>query len=106
MSDAHVDRQKFVLLLLDIVAFLTAFAAAMHLRFNALGIFPEGYPPWEKMLQSLPLMLTVWVITLKACGVYEIGRKRLFFELANITKALIVVTCILLSVTFFYRAFS
>lgn len=107
MTESHIYRQKFALLLLDILAFVTAFAAAMQLRFNAtLGMFPYGVPPWEEMLESLPVMLGVWLVTLRACGLYAIERKRLFFEFARLLNALFIVTAILLSLTFFYRGFS
>jgi exopolysaccharide biosynthesis polyprenyl glycosylphosphotransferase len=106
MNEGHVHRQKLVLVVLDIFAFLIAFIVAMHLRFNALGIFSESTPPWEEMLSSIPVALGVWVFMLHACGVYETGRRRLFFELARIVQALFFLTCILLSVIFFYRSFS
>lgn len=107
MSEAHIYRQKLALLLLDILAFLTAFVVAMHLRFDAnLGVFEYGRPPWEPMLQSLPVMLGVWLGTLWVSGLYRVERNRLFLEFGGIVQSLIVMAGILLSLTFFYRGFS
>jgi exopolysaccharide biosynthesis polyprenyl glycosylphosphotransferase len=107
MTEAHIYRQKLALLVLDVIAFLTAFGAAMQLRFNAaLGIFEHGEAPWGPMLESLPVMLAIWLATLSACGVYIIERKRVFFEFARLLNALLVMAAILLSITFFYRGFS
>jgi exopolysaccharide biosynthesis polyprenyl glycosylphosphotransferase len=107
MTEAHIYRQKLQLLLIDIAAFLIGFVVSMHLRFTAeLPIFDKSIPPWEVMLQSLPAMLLVWIATLHACGAYAIERRRLLFELARVVNALLIVTAVLASVTFFYRGFS
>jgi exopolysaccharide biosynthesis polyprenyl glycosylphosphotransferase len=96
-----------LLLILDVIAFLTAFCAAMELRFNAaLGVFAPGQAPWGPMLESLPFMLAIWIATLHTCGVYVVERKRVFFEFARLLNALLVMAAIVLSVTFFYRGFS
>jgi exopolysaccharide biosynthesis polyprenyl glycosylphosphotransferase len=107
MSEAHIYRQKLALLVADILAFLTAFGIAMQLRFSAaLGIFEPSTPPWGEMLQSLPVMLSVWLFTLKVSGAYAIERRRLVYEVARVVNALFVMAAILLSITFFYRGFS
>jgi exopolysaccharide biosynthesis polyprenyl glycosylphosphotransferase len=107
MADAHLYRQRLALLLLDVLAFLVAFVVAMHLRFDAqLSFFEPGRPPWEPMLQSIPVMLGVWLATLASCGLYGAGRRRIFFELGRLVQALLVMAGVLLSATFFYRGFS
>ncbi|MEQ9500394.1 MAG: sugar transferase [Deltaproteobacteria bacterium] len=107
MTDAHSYRQKLILLLLDVLMFVTAFVAAMWVRFNAnLSIFEFGRPPWEPMINSLPIMFGIWLVTLAGCGLYRLERNRLFFELARLVQALLIVTGILAFVVFFYRGFS
>ena len=110
MSDAHIIRQKLALLILDILAFLFAFVAAMQLRFGSVGatlaeleIIKPGVPPWEPMLSALPVMVGVWLMTLVACGAYRIERNRMFMELGHIVQALMVMIGIVMSITFFYR---
>ncbi|MCK6550534.1 sugar transferase [Myxococcota bacterium] len=107
MTEGHIYRQKLTLLVLDVLAFLSAFVVAMHLRFTAsLPIFEFGLPPWDVMVQSLPVMLGVWLLALKTSNVYAVERHRLFFELARIVRALVVFTAVLALVVFFYRGFS
>lgn len=107
MTDAHSYRQKLILLLLDVLMFVTAFVAAMWVRFNAnLSIFEFGRPPWEPMINSLPIMFGIWLVTLAGCGLYRIERNRLFFEFARLVEALFIVSGILAFVVFFYRGFS
>ena len=106
MTEGHIYRQKLVVLVLDILAFLVAFVFAMHLRFTAqLPIFEYALPPWEPMLQALPVMLCIWLLTVRACGGYDVKR-RLVFELGRLINAFILMAAILLSITFFYRGFS
>lgn len=107
MTDAHSYRQKLVLLLLDVLMFVTAFVAAMWVRFNAnLSIFEYGRPPWEPMINSLPAIFGVWLFTLAACGLYRIERNRLFFEFARLVQGMLILFGILATATFFYRGFS
>lgn len=107
MGEPHLYRQKFGVLLADILACLAAFAVAMHLRFNAdLGWFDPGHPPWGPMLNALPVVLAVWLVTLRGCGLYQLDRLGLGEEIARLLQSLIVLLGILLSITFFYRGFS
>src|SRR4051794_15687078 len=99
MTEAHIYRQKLALVVGDILAVLTAFAIAMQLRFSAaLGIFEPSVPPWAEMLQSLPVMLSVWLFTLKATGAYATEKRRLVYEIARVFNALFVMAAILLSI--------
>ena len=107
MTDAHNYRQKLILLLLDVLTFVSAFVVGMWIRFNAnLSIFEFGNPPWEPMINSLPAMLGVWLGAMAVCGLYRVERNRLFFEFGNLVKALLIMSGVLLSVVFFYRNFS
>lgn len=107
MGESHVERRRIAALLVDILAFLVAFVAAMELRFtDSLGVFEPGRAPWEPMLQSLPVVLGVWLLALRGAGAYQQDGKRMVFELARLMKALLVMAAILLSVLFFYRGFS
>ncbi len=107
MGIPHLYRQKFAVLLLDILAFFAAFVLAMHLRFNAdLGIFEPGYPPWGPMLNAAPIMMGVWLITLWSSSMYRLERLRFFGEVGGLLRSLTVFLGLLLSVTFFYRGFS
>lgn len=105
MGSSHLHRQKVALLLIDVLAFVFSFVAAMHFRFaDPFELFTFGVPPWEPMLNSLPIMLGVWLLASWLAGLYE--RRKLFFEFARLVQALILMAGILLSVTFFYRGFS
>lgn len=105
MGNSHQHRHKIALLLIDVLAFLIAFVAGMLLRFDdPLHLFTFGVPPWQPMLQSLPIMLGVWMIASWTAGLYQ--RHKLFFEFARLIQALILLAGILLSLTFFYRGFS
>jgi exopolysaccharide biosynthesis polyprenyl glycosylphosphotransferase len=57
------------------------------------------------MLSALPFMLAAWLVGLTACGAYRIGKNRLFLELARMVQASFFFVGLMLSVTFFYRAF-
>lgn len=105
MANSHLHRQKVALLLIDVLAFVFSFVAAMHFRFaDPFELFTFGVPPWQPMLHSLPIMLGVWLTASWLAGLYD--RHKLFFEFARLVQALILMAGILLSVTFFYRGFS
>lgn len=107
MANPYIDRQRWALLVCDVLAFLLAFVVAMHLRFDAhLSFFEPGYPPWEPMLQSLPIMFGVWLAVLASSGLYRVERRRFFMEFAGLVQSLLILSGILLSLTFFYRGFS
>jgi len=107
MAEPHIYRQKFAVLLSDVIAFLGAFAFAMHLRFNVdIGVFEHGLPPWAPMLNTLPIMLGIWLVTLRSCGLYRLERLGALAEVGGLTKSLILFMGVLLSVSFFYRGFS
>lgn len=107
MGVPHLYRQKFTVLLLDILAFFAAFVLAMHLRFNAdIGIFEPGYPPWEPMLNAAPVMMGVWLVTLWSSSMYRLERLRFLGEVGGLLRSLTIFLGILLSITFFYRGFS
>lgn len=107
MTEAHIYRQKVGLLITDVLAFLIAFAVGMQLRFGAhqLAVFEFGNPPWQEMLTALPFMLGGWLMAMTMCGVYRIGKKRLFMDLARIVQASLMFSGAALSATFFYRGF-
>lgn len=107
MANPYIDRQRWALLVCDVLAFLLAFVVAMHLRFDAhLSFFEPGYPPWEPMLQSLPIMFGVWLTTLASSGLYRVERRQFFMEFARLVQSLLILSGIVLSLTFFYRGFS
>ena len=107
MGSRRLYRQKFGVLLTDILAFLTAFALAVHLRFNIeLGIFEPGNPPWAPLFNALPVVLAIWLVTLRACGLYAIDRLGVFRETARLFQALLIMMGIMFSIGFFYRGFS
>jgi len=107
MGSRRLYRQKFGVLLTDILAFLIAFALAVHLRFNVeLGLFEPGVPPWAAMMNAMPIVLGIWLVTLRACGLYAIDRLGAFRETARLVQALMIMMGIMLSFGFFYRGFS
>ena len=107
MTTKRIYRQKFGVLLADILAFLTAFAGAVHLRFTIeLGLFTPGQPPWSELFNALPVVLAIWLITLRAFGLYAIDRLGVFRETANLLQAILIMLGVMLSVGFFYRGFS
>lgn len=107
MGSRRLYRQKFGVLLTDILAFLTAFALAVHLRFNVeLGLFEPGVPPWAAMFNALPVVLAIWLVTMRSCGLYAIDRLGALREAARLVQALMIMMGIMLSIGFFYRGFS
>jgi exopolysaccharide biosynthesis polyprenyl glycosylphosphotransferase len=103
----HHDRSREVaVLLIDTLAFVGAFALAMHLRFSAnLGVFEPGEPPWGAMLNALPVMLGAWLLILRVLGLYQLP-VRLFEEVARLAAAIFILLGLLLTLAFFYRGFS
>jgi len=107
MTIKRIYRQKLGVLIADILAFLTAFAGAVHLRFNIeLGLFTPGLPPWSELFNALPVVLAIWLITLRACGLYAIERLGVFRETAKLFQATLIMLGVMLSFGFFYRGFS
>src|SRR5688572_8885332 len=108
MTEAHIQRQKAGLLIADVLAFLIAFAFAMQLRFgeHQLSVFALSTPPWQEMFTALPFMLGAWLFALSLCGVYRVGKKRVFLELARMIEANFIFIGVMLSLTFFYRGFA
>jgi len=98
----------FILLLLDALVIVVAFVGAYFFRFNLLPMLPGiGRPPFEPYLYPLPVVIVLWVIVLKALGLYgRRGRNFGWDTVFALLGAVLLGLVFLGAVGFVYRGFS
>jgi exopolysaccharide biosynthesis polyprenyl glycosylphosphotransferase len=98
----------FILLLVDALVMAVAFAGAYFFRFGVLPMMPGiGRPPFEPYLYTLPVVVVLWLVVLKALGLY--GRRARSFgwdTIFALLGAILLGAVFLGAVGFIYRGFS
>lgn len=106
MSERNVNEHKFVLVLLDLLAFFGALHAAIYFRYSAgLPFSKGGSPPWQEILQAFPFVALAWVMINAMFGSYRF-RQSALDEIGGVVRATLLTFLLVLSATFFYRGFS
>jgi len=93
----------------DIMALCLSVAAAYFIRFECLRVIPMGgsKPDFSAYLRALIVVVPIYLLFLRAYGLYGYSRAiRRVEEMFITAKSATFAIVILMSVTFFYRAFS
>lgn len=94
-------------LLLDAAVIGAAFVLAYYIRFSGFLPMFYGAPRLEPYLIPLPLIAVVWLIIIKAFGLYDRRRLRFSFDtFYSVAGAALFGALIVVAVGFFYRGFS
>ena len=94
-------------LLLDAAVIGAAFVLAYYVRFSGFLPMFYGAPRLEPYLIPLPLITVVWLIIIKAFGLYNRRRLRFSFDTVySVLGAALFGALIVVAVGFFYRGFS
>jgi len=94
-------------LLLDAAVIGAAFVLAYYVRFSGFLPMFYGAPRLEPYLIPLPLITVVWLVIIKAFGLYDRRRLRFSFDtLYSVAGAALFGALIVVAVGFFYRGFS
>jgi Undecaprenyl-phosphate glucose phosphotransferase len=103
-----VRFQRFytqVKVLLDLAMLLCAFGLAYTVRFWSPNLIPFVAPsPWNNTVRTLVAILIIYPLAISSAGLYRAGRTRSFMdELFGISRAWLVASMALLSVTYFFQ---
>jgi exopolysaccharide biosynthesis polyprenyl glycosylphosphotransferase len=92
----------------DLLALLFSFFLAYWVRLSGALMTPEkGTPPFEAYLQTLIVVVPVYLGVFRSYGLYYLGRHlRRVEEIFTVLKGVSVGTLLLMALTFFYRGFS
>jgi Undecaprenyl-phosphate glucose phosphotransferase len=91
--------------LLDLVMLLCAFGFAYSVRFWSHRLIPfESPSPWNNTLRTLATILVLYPLAISSVGLYRAGRTRSFMdELFGLSRAWLIASMALLSVTYFFQ---
>lgn len=112
---AHNRRNDFLIptlaVLFDVAAIELSFILSYWLRFNTtlFEFLPltEGMPPLRSYILGSMFIIPVWLLLFQSRKMYGARRNiDLTDELANIVKVVTIGMLVVMSVAFFYRAFS
>ncbi|UCE27730.1 MAG: undecaprenyl-phosphate glucose phosphotransferase [Candidatus Coatesbacteria bacterium] len=94
-------------LVLDATVICAAFVLAYYVRFSGFLPMFYGAPRLEPYLIPLPLITIIWLIIIKAFGLYDRRRLRFSFDtFYSVLGAALFGALIVVAVGFFYRGFS
>jgi Undecaprenyl-phosphate glucose phosphotransferase len=91
--------------LLDLAMLLCAFGFAYSVRFWSHRLIPfESPSPWNNTLRTLATILVLYPLAISSVGLYRAGRTRSFMdELFGLSRAWLIASMALLSVTYFFQ---
>jgi Undecaprenyl-phosphate glucose phosphotransferase len=91
--------------LLDLVMLLCAFGLAYSVRFWSHRLIPfESPSPWNNTIRTLATILVLYPLAISSVGLYRAGRTRSFMdELFGLSRAWLIASMALLSVTYFFQ---
>lgn len=108
MYAKNLLHQKIHLAVLDTAGIFLALVTSLILRFNVdahtLGLRP-GSAPWADYLTAAIPIIAITLICFRTAGLYHLGISRVS-ELLTLIKGSTVAAMVMLSITFFYRAYS
>jgi Undecaprenyl-phosphate glucose phosphotransferase len=91
--------------LLDLVMLLSAFGLSYTVRFWSPHLIPfEAPSPWNNTVRTLATILVLYPLAISSAGLYRAGRIRSFMdELFGLSRAWLVASMALLSITYFFQ---
>ena len=97
-----------ILAVVDAAVVVASFVTAYYFRFAAVPLMPGvGQPSFEPYLYPLPVVVALWLVMLKALGLYGRYRDRFGFDtLLALFGVTLLGTVFLGAVGFVYRGFS
>lgn len=101
----------FLAVVADVLSVMLAFVCSYILRFDSplVKLIPvtKGYPPMEAYVLGGTVVALIWVLMFQRQGVYRVRRDTdLSLELFRIVRQVSFGMLVVLSLTFFFRAFS
>ncbi|HOJ04046.1 MAG TPA: undecaprenyl-phosphate glucose phosphotransferase [Bacteroidota bacterium] len=101
----------FLAVVADVLSVMLAFVCSYILRFDSplVKLIPvtKGYPPMEAYVLGGTIVALIWVLMFQRQGVYRVRRDTdLSLELFRIVRQVSFGMLVVLSLTFFFRAFS
>jgi Undecaprenyl-phosphate glucose phosphotransferase len=91
--------------LLDLLMLLCAFGLSYTVRFWSPELIPFTSPsPWNNTVRTLSTILVLYPLAISGAGLYRAGRTRSFMdELFGLSRAWLVASMALLSITYFFQ---
>jgi Undecaprenyl-phosphate glucose phosphotransferase len=91
--------------LLDLAMLACAFGVAYTVRFWSPALIPFDAPsPWNNTIRTLSTILVLYPLAISGVGLYRAGRTRSFMdELFGLSRAWLVASMALVSVTYFFQ---